>query len=257
MSSINPANPATPLPSEDLVHQLAMLGIPEGSYDFQPLNGLRKLIARRMLDSVRIAPHFSASIRIETDALMACRSELNRGAATKISVNDLLIKAAALALVDCPRVNSSYTDAGIITHRHADVAFAVSMEGGLVTPIVHGAEAKSVSAIAEETRDLADRGRRKRLRPEEYNGGSFTVSNLGMYGVSSFDAIINQPQSAIVSVGAPERGFVIDGDMPRIASLMIATLTSDHRLIDGATAASWLQAFKRAIEAPTTWATSG
>lgn len=256
MSEIDQHPSTTAAVPTETVAQLEKLGIAAGSYSFRPLDGLRKLIARRMSESVRTAPHFSVSMRMEVDALMARRADLNANASVKVSVNDLLIKASGLALMECPQVNSGYTDAGIITHAHADISFAVSFAGGLVTPIIRHAESKSVRAIADETRDLADRGRRKRLRPEEYNGGSFTVTNLGMFGVSAFDAIINQPQGAILSIGAPERCYQLDGETPRVALVLTATLTSDHRVIDGASSAAWLNKFKHHVEDPLAWTAS-
>lgn len=240
---------AKPIP-EDIAAELAMQGIAPGSYDFAPLDGLRKLIARRMVEAVQTAPHFSLDMKIELDPLLALRERINGDEAVRVSVNDMLIKAAGLALVQAPGVNVSFTSAGIVRHHHADVAFAVAMDGGLVTPIIREAETKSLREIAAETRDLAARGRIKRLKPEEYSGGSFSLSNLGMFGVSRFDAIINRPQGAILSVGTGEKCFLFDGDAPRVATVMTATLTSDHRAIDGAVAAQWLKQLKTIIEAP-------
>jgi pyruvate dehydrogenase E2 component (dihydrolipoamide acetyltransferase) len=240
----------TPSPPEVLVRELELLGVAPGTYDFAPLDGLRRLIAKRMVDSVRAAPHFALDMRIELDALLEARAVLNAGSAVRVSVNDFLIRAAALALMRHPTVNVTFTERGMITHRDADVAFAVAMKGGLVTPIIRRAQSKSVVEIASEAADLAARGRVKRLAPAEYYGGSFSVSNLGMFGVSRFDAIINQPQSAILSVGTAEKTQVPAGDGARWASVLTATLTSDHRAIDGATAASWLREFKALVEDP-------
>ncbi|MDB5576319.1 MAG: aceF [Bradyrhizobium sp.] len=247
-----PISAPSPLPPEGLVKDLELLGIAPGSYDYAPLDGLRRLIARRMVESVQTAPHFALEMKIELDRLLDAREALNMESNIRVSVNDFLIRAAALALMRHPAVNVSFTADGIVTHHDADVAFAVAMNGGLVTPIVRRAQQKSVIEIATETQDLAARGRIKRLKPAEYYGGSFSISNLGMFGVSRFGAIINQPQSAILSVGAAEKCYVPDGDGPRCATILTATLTSDHRAIDGATAASWLREFKALIEQPPT-----
>jgi pyruvate dehydrogenase E2 component (dihydrolipoamide acetyltransferase) len=235
---------------EDLVEALARQGISPQSYDFAPLSIMRKAIAQRMMESVSTKPHFSLAIKVELDALLAFRAQLNSKSAVNISVNDLMIKASALALKACPEVNVSFTSQGIISHHHADIAFAVTIEGGLITPIIREAETKSLVEIAGETKDLATRARTRRLKPEEYRGGSFSVSNLGMFGISSFDAIINSPQSSILSIGATERSYVFAGESPRAAQILIATLTSDHRVIDGALGAKWLQSFKYFIEQP-------
>ena len=243
------AKPQSNMPV-DLVETLTEQGIRPGSYDFAPLGIMRKIIAQRMMESVSTKPHFSLTMKVELDALLAFRGELNRAGENKVSVNDLMIKASALALRDCPEVNASFTSQGIITHHNADIAFAVAIEGGLITPIVRKAELKSLLEIATETRDLAARARSRRLKAEEYSGGSFSVSNLGMFGISSFDAIINPPQSSILSIGAAEGSYVFDEGAPRIAQLLTATLTSDHRAVDGASGARWLKTFKQFVEQP-------
>lgn len=235
---------------EGIAAEVEKQGIGRGTYSFAPLATLRRLIARRMVSSVHTAPHFSIDMKIELDALQALREAINEQGAVRVTLNDLMIRAAALALVRAPGVNVSYTDAGILSHHHADVCFAVAMENGLVTPIVRAAEAKTPAQIAVETADLVARGRIKRLRPDEYYGGTFCISNLGMFGVARFNAIINQPQAAILSIGAGERAFVLDGQEPRVATIMTVTLTSDHRVIDGAVAARWLKVFKELIEQP-------
>jgi len=238
-----------PVPA-DLEKELELQGIAPGSYDFTPLDGLRKLIARRMTESVQAAPHFSINMKVEMDAVLDLRERLKLQKGLRISVNDFIIKASAMALMRCREANVSFTTKGIISHHHADVAFAVAMNGGLVTPIVRNAELKSVEDIATETRDLSARGRSKKLLPDEYSGGTFTVSNLGMFGVSSFGAIINQPQSCILSVGTAQRAYVFRDDKPYAAMVLEATLTCDHRIVDGATGAKWLQQFKTLIELP-------
>jgi pyruvate dehydrogenase E2 component (dihydrolipoamide acetyltransferase) len=167
--------------------------------------------------------------------------------ADKVSVNDLIVATVAKALIGVPDANVSFSEHGIVRHHHADVAVAVSIPGGLITPIVRDAETKTVREISQEVRDLADRARRRRLKPDEYNGGSFCVSNLGMYGVSSFGSILNPPHGAILSVGAIEDRVVVTDGSPAVAKMMTVTLTCDHRVIDGATGARWLQAFSAAV----------
>jgi pyruvate dehydrogenase E2 component (dihydrolipoamide acetyltransferase) len=234
---------------------LEQMGIAPGSYDLIPLDGMKKTIARRMTDSFRDVPHFPLNIDLEIDGLLEARARINallEGEGVKVSVNDLVIKAAALALKRVPDANASYTPEGIALHHHADVAMAVAVEGGLITPIVRAAETKGVAEIARETKDLAERARTRKLRPEEYQGGTFTVSNLGMFGVRSFASIINEPQGAILSVGAGERRPIVRGDQLAVATVMTVTLTCDHRVIDGAIGARFLAAFKAMVEEPVT-----
>lgn len=226
---------------------LEMLGIARGRYDVTPLDGVRKVVARRLTEAARDIPHFPLVAHIAAQPLLDARAAYDPQEAGKVSVNDLLVAAVARALVAVPEVNASFTEHGIVRHHHADIAVAVAITGGLITPIVRDAEAKSVRQIALEIRDLADRAKRKRLKPDEYNGGSFCISNLGMYGVSSFSSILNPPHGAILSVGAVEdRVVAIDG-APGVAKMMTLTLTCDHRVIDGATGARWLQALAAAV----------
>ena len=237
------------------VLSLEQQGIAPGSYDLIPLDGMRKTVARRMTDSFRDVPHFPLNLDLEIDALLAARAKINALLETsggKVSVNDLVIKAAAVALKQVPEANASYTPDGIAMHHHADVAMAVAVPGGLITPIIREAENKGVAQIAKEAKDLAERARSKKLKPEEYLGGTFSVSNLGMFGIKSFASIINEPQGAILSVGAGEKRPVVRGDQLAIATVMSVTLTCDHRVVDGATGARWLQAFKALIEDPIT-----
>ena len=227
------------------------MGIPAGSYDVRPLDAVRRTIARRMTDSFRDVPHFPMLAKIEVDALLQLRRELNaRPGATRISLNDMLIRAAGLALQRFPAANASYTPKGLIFHHHADIAVAVAMEGGLVTPIVRRAEEKALEEISREMKDLAERGRAKRLRPPEYFGGTFSISNLGMFGVASFGSVLNPPQGCILSVGEPEKQYRFRGDEPYVATVMEVTLTCDHRVVDGATGAQWLQVFRGLLESP-------
>jgi pyruvate dehydrogenase E2 component (dihydrolipoamide acetyltransferase) len=227
------------------------MGVPPGSYDFQPLDAVRRTIARRMTDSFRDVPHFPLLAKIEVDALLALRKELNgRPGAARVSLNDMLIKAAGLALKRFPAANASYTPKGLIYHHHADIAVAVAIEGGLVTPIIRRAEEKPLAEISREMKDLAERGRNKRLKPEEYFGGTFSISNLGMFGISSFASVLNPPQGCILSIGEPEKQYRFRGDEPYVATILNVTLTCDHRAVDGAIGAQWLQAFRGVIESP-------
>lgn len=231
------------------------MGIAPGSYDLVPLDGMKKTIARRMTDSFRDVPHFPLTLDIEIDALLAARGRINEGLATsgvKVSVNDLVIKAAASALMRVPAANASYTPDGLAMHHHADIAMAVAIDGGLITPIIRSAEGKGVARIAEESKDLAERARSRKLKPEEYQGGTFSISNLGMFGIKSFASIINEPHGAILSVGAGEKRPVVREGQLAVATVMSVTLTCDHRVVDGAIGARWLVAFKSMIEDPIT-----
>jgi len=246
-----PASPSAPRQ----VLSLEQMGIPAGSYDLVPLDGMKKTVARRMTDSFRDVPHFPLTVDLEIDQLLAARAKINAmlgDQGVKVSVNDMVIKAAAAALVRVPEANASYSPEGIAMHHHADVAVAVAIEGGLITPIVRAAETKGLARIATEMKDLAERARTRKLKPEEFQGGTFSVSNLGMFGIKSFASIINEPQGCILSVGAGEKRPVVRGDQLAIATVMTVTLTCDHRVVDGAIGARWLQAFKAMIEDPIT-----
>ncbi|MDB5492874.1 MAG: pyruvate dehydrogenase complex dihydrolipoamide acetyltransferase [Phenylobacterium sp.] len=237
------------------VLSLEQQGIAAGSYDLIPLDGMRKTVARRMTESARDVPHFPLNIDLEIDTLLAARSKINallEKDGVKVSVNDMVIKAAAVALKRVPEANASYTPEGIAMHHHADVAMAVAVPHGLITPIIFQAETKGLAQIARESKDLAERARERKLKPEEYLGGTFSVSNLGMFGIKSFSSIINEPQGAIMSVGVGEKRPVVRGDQIAIATVMTVTLTCDHRVVDGATGARFLAAFKALIEDPIT-----
>jgi pyruvate dehydrogenase E2 component (dihydrolipoamide acetyltransferase) len=237
------------------VLSLEQQGIKPGSYDLIPLDGMRKTVARRMTDSFRDVPHFPLTIDVELDGLLAARGKINallEKEGVKVSVNDMVIKAAAVALKRVPEANASYTPEGIAMHHHADVAMAVALEHGLITPIIREAESKGLAEIAKEAKDLAERARARKLKPEEFSGGTFTVSNLGMFGIKTFASIINEPQGAILSVGVGEKRPVVRGDQLAVATLMSVTLTCDHRVVDGAIGARWLAAFKALIEDPIT-----
>ena len=230
-----------------------------GSYEIVPHDTMRRLIAERLTLSKRTIPHFYLAIDCALDALLAARTRLNGMApeagprAFKLSVNDFIIKAMAMALQTVPAANATWAERGILRHRSSDIAVAVALEGGgLHTPVIRSAEVKSLSEISNEMRDLAARARSKRLAPHEYQGGSTTVSNLGMYGIDRFDAVINPPQASILAVGRAEKRPVIKDDAVKIATMMSVTLSVDHRVIDGALGAELLAAFKAYIEDPVT-----
>ncbi|MDB5430312.1 MAG: branched-chain alpha-keto acid dehydrogenase subunit [Caulobacter sp.] len=237
------------------VQSLEQQGIPAGSYDLIPLDGMRKTVARRMTDSFRDVPHFPLTIDIEIDGLLAARAKINallEKDGVKVSVNDMVIKACAVALKRVPEANASYTPEGIAMHHHADIAMAVALDHGLITPIIRAAETKGLAQIAVETKDLAARARDKKLKPEEFQGGTFSVSNLGMFGIKSFASIINEPQGAILSVGVGEKRPVVKNGELAIATVMTVTLTCDHRVVDGSVGAKFLSALKPLLEEPLT-----
>jgi len=247
------AAPAAAAPRQVL--SLEQQGIPAGSYDLIPLDGMRKTIARRLTESFRDVPHFPLTIDLEIDALLAARAKINHlleGQGVKVSVNDIIIKAVAVALKRVPEANASYTPEGIAMHKHADIAVAVAIDGGLITPIVRAAETKGLAQISAEVKDLAARAKSKKLKPEEFQGGTFSVSNLGMFGIKAFASIINEPQGAIMSVGAGEQRPVVKDGQLAVATVMTVTLTCDHRVVDGAIGAKFLAAFKPLIEEPLT-----
>ncbi len=223
------------------------------SYELKPLDGMRKTVARRLSTSFMQVPHFPLNVDIVLDHLLMSRKAINAAAAEgiKISVNDMLIKAAAMALMDEPDCNASYTDNGIAYHKNANISVAVAIDGGLITPVVFSAEGKGLADISVEMKDLAARARERKLKPQEYTGGTFSISNLGMFGIKSFGSIINQPEGMILSVGAGEKRAVVNEDGSLAAkTVMTVTLSCDHRVIGGAEGAKWLQAFKRYVETP-------
>ena len=223
------------------------------SYELVPLDGMRKTVAKRLTQSFMQVPHFPLEVDIKLDRLLAARAAINAAAPEggKVSVNDMLITASALALMAEPDCNSSYTDKGIAFHKSAHISVAVAVEGGLITPVIRDAQTKGLRQISEEMKDLASRARERKLKPQEYSGGTFSISNLGMFGIKSFGSIINPPEGMIMSVGAGEKRPVVDEDgQLTAATLMSVTLTCDHRVIGGAEGAKWLQAFKRFVESP-------
>ncbi len=231
----------------------------EGNYAFVPHDLMRKAIARRLTESKLTIPHYYLSIDCQIDELLKAREEINASTPKnsdgtprfKLSVNDFIIKALALALIKVPDANVSWTEAGMLKHKHADVGVAVAIKGGLITPIIRHAEEKTLGTISNEMRDLSLRARNRKLKPHEYEGGSAAVSNLGMYGVKEFAAVINPPQASILAVGAGEPRPVVKNGKLAVATVMTATLSADHRAVDGAVGAELLAAFKGYIEKPT------
>ncbi|WP_099867744.1 pyruvate dehydrogenase complex dihydrolipoamide acetyltransferase [Pararhizobium haloflavum] len=229
----------------------------EGSYELVAHDGMRKTIAKRLVEAKQTIPHFYVAVDCELDALLALRKQLNEAApakdekpAYKLSVNDMVIKALALALRDVPDANVSWTESAMVKHKHADVGVAVSIPGGLITPIIRKAEEKTLSAISNEMKDLGKRAKERKLKPEEYQGGTTAVSNMGMMGVKNFSAVINPPHATILAVGAGEKRPVVKNGDLAIAEVMTVTLSTDHRCVDGALGAELLAAFKRYIEHP-------
>ncbi len=245
---------AVQIPADDKIRAL----FEPGSYEVVPHDNIRKVIARRLLEAKLTIPHFYLTVDCNIDKLVAAREEINAAAvkdkegkpAYKISVNDFVIKALALALQRVPDANVTWTEAAMLRHRHSDIGVAVSIPGGLITPVIRKAEQKSLSAISNEMKDFAARARARKLKPEEYQGGSSAVSNLGMYGVKEFYAIINPPHATILSVGAGEERAVVRNGKIEAAHLMTVGLATDHRAVDGALGAVLLSAFKALIENP-------
>ena len=229
-----------------------------GSYELVPHDGMRKIIAKRLTESKQHVPHFYVTVDIALENLLGLRERLNLQApkdkegkpAWKISVNDFVIKAMAMALVKVPEANVAWTDSAMVKHKHADIGAAVSIPGGLITPIVRSAETKGLAQISQEMKDYAARAKTRKLKPEEYTGGSCSVSNMGMMGVKNFSAIVNPPQSSILAVGAGERRAVVKGNAIVIEQQMSVTLSTDHRCIDGALGAEFLGAIKLYLEEP-------
>ena len=233
----------------------------EGSYELMPHDNMRKTIARRLVEAKSTIPHFYLTLDTEIDALLALRKQLNDAApmvktekgeepAYKLSVNDLVIKAFAVALKQVPDANVSWSEGGMLKHKNADVGVAVSIPGGLITPIVRKADEKTLSVISNEMKDLASRARTRKLKPEEYQGGTTAVSNLGMFGIKDFAAVINPPHATILAVGAGEQRAIVKDGQVVAATIMSVTLSTDHRAIDGALGAELLAAFRKTVENP-------
>jgi pyruvate dehydrogenase E2 component (dihydrolipoamide acetyltransferase) len=229
-----------------------------GSYEIVPHDGMRRTIAQRLTASIQNVPHFYLTIDCDIGKLLAAREEINAAAPKdkekkplyKISVNDFVIKAMGVALQKIPNCNVSWTEGGMVKHKHSDVGVAVAMPGGLITPIIRKAETKTLSAISNEMKDFAARARARKLKPEEYQGGTTAVSNLGMYGINHFTAVLNPPHATILAVGTSEERPVVRNGKIEIAHMMSVTLSCDHRAIDGALGAELIGAFKQLIENP-------
>ncbi|WP_132254997.1 pyruvate dehydrogenase complex dihydrolipoamide acetyltransferase [Methylobacterium segetis] len=230
----------------------------KGAYEEVPLDGMRKTIAKRLTEAMQVAPHFYLTVDCELDALMKLREQLNSSAGKdkdgkplfKLSVNDFVIKAMGLALMRVPAANAVWAEDRILRFNNAEVGVAVAIDGGLFTPVIRKADQKTLSTISNEMKDFAARARAKKLKPEEYQGGVTSVSNLGMFGIKHFTAVINPPQSTILAVGAGEKRVVVKGDAPAVVQVMTCTLSCDHRVLDGALGAELIAAFKSLIENP-------
>ncbi|MBK1623638.1 pyruvate dehydrogenase complex dihydrolipoamide acetyltransferase [Afifella marina] len=250
--------PKTPAPAGMSDEQIRKM-FDEGSYEVVPHDSMRRTIARRLVEAKTTIPHFYLTSDCEIDALLKLRSEINAAApviddkpAYKLSVNDFVIKAMAMALQAVPEANVTWTQEAMLKHEGSDVGVAVSIPGGLITPVIRDAEKKTLSVISNEMKDMAGRARQRKLKPEEYQGGTTAVSNLGMYGIRDFAAVINPPHATILAVGAGEKRAVVRDDRVTVASIMTVTLSTDHRAVDGALGAEMLAAFKRYIENPMT-----
>jgi pyruvate dehydrogenase E2 component (dihydrolipoamide acetyltransferase) len=230
----------------------------KGSYEIRPLDNMRKTIAARLTMAAATIPHFRLTIDCEIDALLEARERLNARSpkdgpnAYKLSVNDFLIKAMGLALQRVPEANATFTERGILLHKSSDIGVAVAIEGGLFTPIIKGVEGKTLAKISSEMKSLAERARRRRLAPHEYQGGTTAISNLGMFGIDHFDAVINPPHASILAVGRGEQRPIVKNGQIAIATMMGCTLSCDHRVVDGALGAQLLTAFKGFVEEPVT-----
>jgi pyruvate dehydrogenase E2 component (dihydrolipoamide acetyltransferase) len=238
------ARPPAPAPAVAAPHHLV------------PNSTMRKVIARRLTEAKQTIPHFYISIDLEIDPLLKLREQLNDKSpkegpgAFRLSVNDLLIKAAAVTLRRVPKVNATYTEDNIIYYDDVDISIAVSIPDGLITPIVRKADQKGLAAVSNEMKDLIARAKSGKLKPEEFQGGGFSISNMGMYGVSEFAAVINPPQAAILAVAAGQQRAVVKNGQVVVATMMTCTLSVDHRVVDGALGAEWLAAFKSVVEDP-------
>jgi len=255
-----PAAAPAPAPSiaPSMSDQQILALFEPGSYEIVPHDGMRRTIAQRLTASIQNVPHFYLTIDCDIGRLLAAREEINKAAPTdkekkplyKLSVNDFVIKAMAIALQRIPNCNVSWTESGMLKHKHSDIGVAVAMPGGLITPIIRKAETKSLSTISAEMKDFAARARARKLKPEEYQGGTTAVSNLGMYGISHFTAVINPPHATILAVGTSEERPVVRSGKIEVAHMMSVTLSCDHRAVDGALGAELIGAFKLLIENP-------
>ena len=247
-----PARPAAAAAPAAAPAPAPATGAPTAPHREVPLSNMRKVIAKRLTEAKQTIPHFYLSVDVELDALLKLRADLNgrKGADYKLSVNDLIIKAVAIAIRQKPAVNAYWGGDKVFELEDIDVSVAVAIDGGLITPIVRNADRKGLATISAEMKDLATRAKAGKLKPEEYQGGGFSISNLGMYGIKEFSAVINPPQSCILAVGAGEKRPVVKDNALAIATVMTVTLSVDHRVVDGALGAEWLQAFKALVEDP-------
>ena len=252
------AKPSAPAMARGMSDETIKKLYEPGSFEEIPHDSMRKVIASRLVEAKQTIPHFYLTVDCNLDALMAVREAINAAApknkdmqpAYKISVNDFVIKAMALALQRVPDANVTYTENTMLKHKHSDIAVAVSIPGGLITPVVRKAETKGLAAISTEMKDLATRARARKLQPQEYQGGSSAVSNLGMFGIKNFSAVINPPHASILAVGAGEQRVIVEKGQMKIANMMSVTLSTDHRAVDGALGAELISAFKELIENP-------
>ena len=255
VESFTPIGAPVASPSPSPVGAAGAVGVAgaEGapSYRLEKPSTMRRIIAQRLQESKQNVPHFYLTVDIELDALLAARKQINAlQSDVKVSVNDFVIKCVAAALDQVPAANASWTDEGVRYYERADVAVAVAIPGGLITPVVRNAANKRLGEISSEMKSLAMKARDGKLTPEEYSNGTFSISNLGMYGIREFAAVINPPQACILAVGAGEQRAVVRDGQIVIATIMSVTISTDHRAVDGAVAAEWLTAFKRLIENP-------
>jgi pyruvate dehydrogenase E2 component (dihydrolipoamide acetyltransferase) len=247
-----PAIAAAPATGAVVKFPARQTGTTEASpYVDEPISEMRRIIAKRLVTSLGPIPHFFLTTEIEMDRAAEMRRNINElDPELKLSINDIIIKVAAAALVAHPQVNASFQDKTVRYYERADIGVAVAIEDGLITPVVRSADQKSLSQISQEVRDLAERARKRKLRPEEYTGASFSISNLGMFGIDEFTAVINPPEGAILAVGAmTAKPVVRDGEIV-VRQIMRVTMSCDHRVIDGATGAKFLQTFKKILENP-------
>jgi pyruvate dehydrogenase E2 component (dihydrolipoamide acetyltransferase) len=248
----------TPAPVAGMTKQQVLSLYEEGSYELVPNDGMRKVVAARLSEAKQTIPHFYLTLDCRIEAMLEARERINAAApkdkdgkpAYKLSVNDFVVKAWAAALQNVPRANATWAVDSILYHKHSDVAVAVAVPGGLFTPVVRAAETKSLRQISEEVKDLATRARGKKLAPHEYQGGTTAVSNLGMYGIKDFAAVINPPHGTILAVGVGEERVYAENGQVRTGQFMTVTLSCDHRSVDGALGAELLAAFKALIETP-------
>jgi pyruvate dehydrogenase E2 component (dihydrolipoamide acetyltransferase) len=243
-----PTSAPAAAPSYSRDHVVALAG--NAAYTEVPHTAMRRIVAKRMAEAKATIPHFYETVDCEIDALLRMRKEINEAAELKLSINDFVIKAAALALKKVPAANASWSDDAILRWTTADIAVAVALDDGLITPIIKAAETKGLQQISAEMKDLGVRARAGKLKLTEFQGGTFSISNLGMYGIKEFAAVINPPHGAILAVGSGEQRPVVKNGALAVATVMSCTIACDHRVVDGAVGAQWLQVFKKIIEAP-------